>query len=150
MWDIYKDELLTRQQLMHNLHYLHLYLFSLFYSGPSDHPLLAIYISNIMSKPIHPHITIIYYTLIMHKFQSFYKICKELDEKATIEENSIVQKEGKKNSQEDYTEKSISNYQNSVFDNSIKYYLDEDGNLNVIVDIEIPAGRGTFETPFEI
>ena len=55
--DIYKNEAETRLQLIRNFRFLRLYLISLFYSGQSDHPLLAIYILDIMSKPLHPHKT---------------------------------------------------------------------------------------------
>ena len=39
------------RQRMLILHYQRLYLFSLFYSGRSDHPLLAIHTSELLSKP---------------------------------------------------------------------------------------------------
>lgn len=76
------------------------------------------------------------------------KVGEEIKEYLASEDYEDIWTE--ENSQEDYTEKSISNYQNSVSNNSIKYYLNEDGNLNIIVDMEIPAGRETFEIPLEI
>ena len=44
-----------------------------------------------------------------------------------------------------YINKSIENYEYSVKDNSIKYFLDNNGELNIIVNIEVPVGRGHFE-----
>lgn len=46
------------------LDYQRLFLISLFLSGQSDHPLLAIYASGVMSKPLHPHIKLLYYIYI--------------------------------------------------------------------------------------
>lgn len=45
-----------------------------------------------------------------------------------------------------YINNSIKNYKDSIIDNSIKYFIDENGELNVIVKIEIPAGIGKFDT----
>ncbi len=56
------------RQRMLILHYQRLYLFSLFYSGRSDHPLLAIYPSGTVSKPLHPHV-LFYYTIFFRYFQ---------------------------------------------------------------------------------
>ena len=50
------------------LHYQRLLLISLFLSGQSDHPLLAIHISSAMSKPLHPHIPL-YYTILNYFYQ---------------------------------------------------------------------------------
>ena len=47
---------------------------------------------------------------------------------------------------EQYINNSINNYKLDVFDNEIKYYLNDSGKLNVIVDVEVPAGRGVFQT----
>lgn len=54
--------------------YQRLFLFSLFYSGRSDHPLLAIYISKKPSKPItSPYVFIILcFLLFINNFSSFY------------------------------------------------------------------------------
>ena len=49
-----------------------------------------------------------------------------------------------------YIEKSINNYINSVEDKSIKYFIDENNELNVIVKIELPIGRGEFDTIIKI
>ncbi len=53
------------RQRMLILHYQRLYLFSLFYSGRSDHPLLAIPTSGIVSKPLHPHIAFLLYYIFL-------------------------------------------------------------------------------------
>jgi len=45
-----------------------------------------------------------------------------------------------------WNEKSINNYKKSVNDNTIKYFLDSHGNLNIIVKLMIPAGYGEFDT----
>lgn len=49
-----------------------------------------------------------------------------------------------------YTEKSIKNYTNSVKDKSIKYFIDENNGLNVIVKIELPVGIGEFDTIIKV
>ena len=41
---------------------------------------------------------------------------------------------------------SIDNYITSVQNGTLKYFLDEEANLNVIVTLLIPAGRGEFDT----
>ena len=66
IWGIYKGEATKLRQLKLILHYQRLYLNSLFLSGQSDHPLLAIHTSNIMSKPLHPQIQL-YYTTEVQK-----------------------------------------------------------------------------------
>ena len=43
-----------------------------------------------------------------------------------------------------YNKASIQNYRDSVSDDNIKYFINEDEKLNVVVDLEIPADRGTF------
>ena len=49
-----------------------------------------------------------------------------------------------------YIEKSIKNYNNSVKDKSIKYFIDGNNELNVIVKIEIPVGREEFDTIIKV
>lgn len=51
---------------------------------------------------------------------------------------------------ENYTNRSIENYDNSLKDNTIKYFINEKGNLNVIVTLEAPAGREYFDTIIEV
>ena len=64
------------------LYYQRLFLISLFYSGQSDHPLLAIYTSRLLSKPsTSPYTLILYHTLtifktfIFKKGNNIYKTC---------------------------------------------------------------------------
>ena len=49
-----------------------------------------------------------------------------------------------------YNKASIQNYRDSVNDDSIKYFIDEDEKLNVIVDLEIPVDKGTFNVVITI
>ena len=51
---------------------------------------------------------------------------------------------------ENYTNRSIENYENSLKDNTIKYFINEKGNLNIIVTLEAPVGRETFDTIVEV
>lgn len=45
-----------------------------------------------------------------------------------------------------YNNKSINNYKTSVNNNAIKFFIDENKKLNIVVMLEIPAGRGQFDT----
>ena len=45
-----------------------------------------------------------------------------------------------------YIYRSINNYTNSVKDKTIKCFIDDNNEFNVVVNIEIPAGRGEVET----
>jgi hypothetical protein len=45
-----------------------------------------------------------------------------------------------------YNNESISNYINSISDNTLKYFLSDNGKLNVVVKLSIPAGIGEFDT----
>ena len=45
-----------------------------------------------------------------------------------------------------YNNKSISNYNNSITNNTLRYFLSDNGKLNVIVELNIPAGSGSFDT----
>ena len=45
---------------------------------------------------------------------------------------------------------SIDNYKTSVQDGTLKYFLDEDSKLNVIVTLLIPVGMGQFDTVITI
>lgn len=47
------------------LYYQRLFLFLLFYSGQSNHPLLAFYPSCIVSKPLHPQVLLLYTILFV-------------------------------------------------------------------------------------
>lgn len=57
----------TKQQ-MQILYYLRLFLFSVFLSGQRN-PLLAIHISELLSKPLHPHIQ-----YILYNYKYFFSI----------------------------------------------------------------------------
>ncbi|MBR3143692.1 hypothetical protein IKF12_00610 [Candidatus Saccharibacteria bacterium] len=45
-----------------------------------------------------------------------------------------------------YNNESISNYEESVRNKALRYFLSEDKRLNVIVKLSIPAGTGEFDT----
>jgi len=45
-----------------------------------------------------------------------------------------------------YNNKSINNYKTSVSNNTIKFFIDGNKKLNIIVTLEIPAGNGQFDT----
>ena len=45
-----------------------------------------------------------------------------------------------------YNDESINNYKNSVSNNTLKYFLSNDGKLNIIVKLSIPVGPGEFDT----
>ena len=45
-----------------------------------------------------------------------------------------------------YNNKSINNYKTSVSNNTIKFFIDGNKKLNIIVTLEIPAGIGQFDT----
>ena len=62
--------------------------------------------------------------------------------------NLIINKLGEMYSGDDfdfYKDKSISNYKATINDNSIKYFI-ENGKMNIIVTLEMPIGRGKFDT----
>lgn len=44
-----------------------------------------------------------------------------------------------------YNNKSINNYKNSI-NNNLKYFLSDNGKLNIVVELSIPAGTGKFDT----
>lgn len=50
----------------------------------------------------------------------------------------------------EYNTKSINNYKNSVNDNSLIYFISEDGKLNVVVKLIIPASTGEFDTIIKV
>ena len=45
-----------------------------------------------------------------------------------------------------YNNESITNYRNSISNNTLKYFLSDNGKLNVVVKLSIPAGTGEFDT----
>ncbi len=52
----------------------------------------------------------------------------------------------KENDFDNYNNQSIGNYTSSVSNNTIKYYIDNNNKLNIIVTLVIPAGQGNFDT----
>lgn len=49
-----------------------------------------------------------------------------------------------------YNNESIENYRNSITNNTIEYFLSDDGKLNVVVKLIVPAGTGEFDTLIKI
>lgn len=45
-----------------------------------------------------------------------------------------------------YNNESISNYKKSINDHTLKYFLSDNGKLNIVVKLSIPAGSGEFDT----
>lgn len=45
-----------------------------------------------------------------------------------------------------YNNQSISNYKTSISNNTLKYFLSDNGKLNVVVKLSIPSGTGEFDT----
>ncbi len=45
-----------------------------------------------------------------------------------------------------YNNESINNYKNSISNNTLKYFLTDNGQLNIVVKLSIPAGTGEFDT----
>lgn len=93
-------------------------------------------------------------TLKMYSYEEIYKLAgftsNNIDEKV---EEAIKKSERFTKFKEDmttYIEKSIKNYTNSVKDKSIKYFIDGNNELNIIVKIEVPAGRGEFDTIIKV
>lgn len=50
------------------------------------------------------------------------------------------------NNFETYNSKSINNYKNSIDNNTLKYFLSDNGKLNIVVELNYPAGNGRFDT----
>lgn len=45
-----------------------------------------------------------------------------------------------------YNNRSINNYKNSISNNTLKYFLSDNGKLNIVVKLIIPAGTEEFDT----
>lgn len=45
-----------------------------------------------------------------------------------------------------YNSESINDYKNSVNNNTLKYFLSDNGKLNIVVKLSLPIGRGEFDT----
>lgn len=93
-------------------------------------------------------------TLKMYSYEEIYKLAgftsNNIDEKV---EEAIKKSERITEFKEDittYIEKSIKNYTNSVKDQSIQYFIDENNELNVIVKIELPVGVREFDTIIKV
>lgn len=93
-------------------------------------------------------------------YEDIYNIANisesEIDEKveeAITEELEYRWKglaEGYEDELDEYTEKTIENYKKSVSNNTIKYFLDEEQKLNIMVALEAPTLDGTFEAVITI
>lgn len=93
-------------------------------------------------------------TLKLYSYEEVYKLAGfnsiNINDKV---EDAIKKSERFTKFKEDmttYIEKSIKNYTNSVKDKSIKYFIDGNNELNIIVKIEVPAGRGEFDTIIKV
>lgn len=60
--------------------------------------------------------------------------------------NALKQKYSNNSDFNTYNNKSINNYKTSVNNGTIKFFIDGNNKLNIIVTLEIPAGRGQFDT----
>ncbi len=49
-----------------------------------------------------------------------------------------------------YNNESFNNYKETLKNNTLKYYLTDDGKLNIIVSLSIPVGKGFFDTIINI
>ena len=45
-----------------------------------------------------------------------------------------------------YNNESINNYKNSINNNTLEYFLSDNGKLNIVVKLSIPSGKGYFDT----
>ena len=93
-------------------------------------------------------------TLKLYSYEEVYKLAgfnsNNINDKV---EDAIKKSERFTKFKEDmttYIEKSIKNYTNSVKDKSIKYFIDGNNELNIIVKIEVHAGRGEFDTIIKV
>ena len=102
-------------------------------------------------------------------YQEVYRLLgytsDEIDQKIQNEITVIIKEELKKDPLTDtgdgayypdgknfetYNNESIDNYRNSLKDNSIRYFIDNDKRLNVIVTLSVPMGTGVFDTIIKI
>ena len=60
--------------------------------------------------------------------------------------NALREKHSNGDDFDTYNNKSINNYKASISNNTIKFFIDRNKKLNIIVTLEIPAGRGQFDT----
>ena len=74
-------------------------------------------------------------------------IDEEITDKATqAVTNALINEYSNGDDFDIYNNKSINNYKTSVSNNKIRFFIDENKKLNIIVTLEIPAGRGQFDT----
>ena len=93
-------------------------------------------------------------TLKLYSYEEVYKLAgfnsNNINDKV---EDAIKKSEKFTKFKEDmttYIEKSIKNYTNSVKDNSIKYFISVNNELNIILKIEVPVGREEFDTIIKV
>ena len=84
-------------------------------------------------------------------YNDAYKIAglneSNITDKATqVVTNTLRQKYSNGDDFDIYNNKSINNYKTSVNNNTIKFFIDGNKKLNIIVTLEIPTGRGQFDT----
>lgn len=99
-------------------------------------------------------------TLKSYSYEEAYKLAgfnsSNIDvksENAIKKCETITQFEKSAQSEEDittYIQKSINNYTNAVNDKTIKYFIDENNELNIVVKIELPVGTGEFDTIIKV
>ena len=73
-------------------------------------------------------------------------------------EQAIINKQKEIMKNDDYFEtnfetfknESITNYKNSIYNNTNKYYLDKDNKLNIITTFSVPAGSGEYDYNIKI
>lgn len=53
--------------------------------------------------------------------------------------------EGYESDLEEYSEKTVEDYKETVTEETIKYFIDEDEKLNIISNFKIPTGKGNYE-----
>ena len=83
-------------------------------------------------------------------YNEVYKIVGLNENNITDKATQALTNELRKNYSGDdfnlYNINSINNYKNSVSNNTIKYFINEENKLNIIVTLEMPFGRGQFDT----
>ena len=51
---------------------------------------------------------------------------------------------------ETFKNESITNYKNSIYNNTLQYYLDENNKLSIITTFSVPAGSGEYDYNIKI
>ena len=106
-----------------------------------------------------------YYTytfdLTTGKMMSFEELYQKFDlnknqvdmkikEEITDEVNDIFEDSFRDKNSTTYINESIDNYEKNLEDNTLKYFVNDDGELCIIARLSIPAGAGYQDTIFEI